>query len=281
MKTSPLALYKFSAIALLGFFALAGQAQTLPDRIAKTKIIKVAVNAVYPPLEFKDPRNGELTGFDVDFGNALAKELGVKLEWQESAFEQLIPSLKTGRVDMLLSGLNDRVERRATMDFVDYLNSGVQFYTLASNAGVNQLIDLCGKTIGTSRVTSFPAQVKDWSDKNCVAAGKAPIAVDGTSDSAMARSQLKQGRYEAAAQGSETVPYVLSQEPGVFKILGSPFGGTQQGIAFAKEDPQLRDAILMAFRKLIASGAYEKLIAKWSLQASAVKQPSMNGDPAP
>jgi polar amino acid transport system substrate-binding protein len=267
--------------ALVAGATLAAQAQTLPERIAKTKTIKIAVNAIYPPMEYKDPESGKLIGFDVDLGNALAKELGVTLEWQEAAFEQLIPSLQTGRVDMILSGLNDRPARRETMDFVDYLNSGVQFYTLASRSTVNQPLDLCGKTVGTSRSTAFPAEIKTWSDANCVAAGKPAITVEGTSDNAAARAQLKQERFEGGAQGSETVPYAMTLEPGIYKPLGAPFGGAQQGIAFAKADTQLRDAVLTAFKKLIADGTYASIVAKWKLQASAVKQAAVNGVAVP
>ncbi|MFZ3116870.1 MAG: ABC transporter substrate-binding protein [Variovorax sp.] len=267
--------------ALVAGTALTAPAQALPERIAKTRTIKIAVNAIYPPMEYKDPESGKLIGFDVDLGNALAKELGVALDWQESAFEQLIPSLQTGRVDMILSGLNDRPARRETMDFVDYLNSGVQFYTLASRANVNQPIDLCGKTVGTSRSTAFPAEIKTWSDANCVAAGKPAITVEGTSDNAAARAQLKQERFEGGAQGSETVPYAMTLEPGVYKPLGAPFSGAQQGIAFAKADTQLRDAVLAAFRKLIADGTYASIVAKWKLQASAVKQAAVNGGTVP
>lgn len=267
--------------ALLAGATLAAQAQTLPERIAKTKTIKIAVNAIYPPMEYKDPESGKLIGFDVDLGNALAKELGVTLDWQEAAFEQLIPSLQTGRVDMILSGLNDRPARRETMDFVDYLNSGVQFYTLASRSTLNQPLDLCGKTVGTSRSTAFPAEIKTWSDANCVAAGKPAITVEGTSDNAAARAQLKQERFEGGAQGSETVPYAMTLEPGVYKPLGAPFGGAQQGIAFAKADTQLRDAVLVAFKKLIADGTYASIVAKWKLQASAVKQAAVNGVAVP
>ena len=270
-----LALYPVLALTVLAPALVAAQA--LPERIAKTKVIKIAVNAIYPPMEFKDPDTGKLVGFDVDLGNALAKELGVTLEWQESAFEQLLPSLATGRVDMILSGLSDRPARREASDFINYLNSGVQFYVLASRADVKAPIDLCGKTVGTSRSTSFPAEIKTWSDTNCVAAGKPPITVEGTSDNAAARAQLKQGRFEGGAQGSETVPYVMTQEPNIYKAIGTPFGGLQQGIAFTKADTQLRDAVMVAFKKLLANGTYASIIAKWNLQSSAVKQAGING----
>lgn len=257
------------------------QAQALPDRIGRSKIIRIAVNPIYPPMEYRDPESGKLIGFDIDFANALAKQLGVTIAWQEAAFDQLLSSLATRRVDMILSGLNDSPARRAAADFIDYLNSGAQFYTSVSRNDIRQPADLCGKTVGTSRSTSFPADVKDWSDSHCVAVGKPAIRVEGTSDNAAARSELKQGRLDAAAQGSETVPYVSGLEPGVFKLIGPPFGGVQQGIAFTKTDTTLRDAVLAAFKKLLASGTYNAIIAKWSLTASAVRQAAVNGVPSP
>jgi polar amino acid transport system substrate-binding protein len=257
------------------------QAQALPDRIVKSRIIKIGINAIYPPMEYKDPESGKLVGFDIDLANALAKQLGVTMSWQEAGFDQMLPSLATGRIDMILSALNDTLARRQRVDFIDYLNSGVQFYTAVSRRDINQPADLCGKTLGTSRSTSFPADIKSWSDAHCVAAGQPAIRIEGTNDNAAARSELKQGRLDAAAQGSETVPYVSALEPGVFKSIGTAFGGVQQGIAFTKSDTVLRDAVLAAFKRLLASGTYAAIIAKWHLQASAIQQAALNGVPSP
>lgn len=258
------------------FFGAVAHAQALPDAIARSKVIKVAVNSIYPPMEFKDPESGELVGFDVDLGNAIARELGVKLDWQESAFEQLLPSLATGRVDMVLSGLSDVPGRRDTADFLDYLNSGAQFYILSARGNeIKQPVDLCGKPVGTSRSTSFPADTAAMSAKNC--AGKAPINVVGTEDTSSARMQLKQGRIVAGVQGSETLPYAMKLEPNTYKPLGEPFATSPEGIAFAKSNTKLRDAVRAALDKLIANGTYAAIVAKWGLQSSAVHQVTMNG----
>lgn len=261
-------------------FGAVAHAQALPDAIAKSKTIKVAVNAIYPPMEYKDPDSGELVGFDIDLGNAIAKQLGVKLDWQESAFEQLLPSLTTGRVDMVLSGVSDVPGRRDAADFLDYLNSGAQFYVLASASGnaIHQAVDLCGKPVGTSRSTSFPSDTAAWSAKNC--AGKTPISVVGTEDTSAARMQLKQGRIVAGVQGSETLPYAMKLEPNTYKPVGEPFATSPEGIAFAKSNTKLRDAVHAALDKLVADGTYSRIVAKWGLQSSAVRQVTMNGAPS-
>jgi polar amino acid transport system substrate-binding protein len=269
------------ALSLSGVFGVTGaHAQALPDAIAKSRTIKVAVNAIYPPMEYKDPDSGELVGFDIDLGNAIAKELGVKIDWQESAFEQLLPSLSTGRVDMILSGMSDVPGRRDTADFIDYLNSGAQFYILASRTGeIHQATDLCGKSVGTSRSTSFPGDTQAWSAKNCVGS-KQPITVIGTEDTSAARLQLKQDRIAAGVQGSETLPYAMKLEPNTYQPVGEPFATSPEGIAFAKSNPKLRDAVIGAMNKLVANGTYASIVAKWGLQSSAVKTIGMNGTTA-
>lgn len=278
-RTAP---FVAALVLAMGFVPTAGPAADLPDRIARTKVITVAVNAIYPPMEFKDPQSGALVGFDVDLGNALAKVLGVRFDWQESAFEQLLPSLATGRADLILSGLSDRPERRESADFIDYLKSGAQFFVLSDRAGEFRTPgDLCGKSVGTSRSTSFPKQIETWSAENCQAAGKPAISVVGTEDTASARSQLKQRRLDAAVQGSETIPYAMTLEPDVYRPLGTPFTSVSQGIAFTKQDTQLRDAVLAALTAVMADGTYAAIVAKWHLEASAAQQITLNGAPLP
>lgn len=275
--------FALSMLAMFSLLLAAGyvQGQTLPDRIAKTKVVKISVNAIYPPMEFKDPKTGKLIGFDIDLGEALAKQLGVSLDWQEAAIEQVFPALTTGRVDMVLSAINDSPARRESMDFIDYLNSSAQFYALTSRADLTRAGDLCGKTVGTSRASSFPPKVKAWSDENCVRAGKPAIRIEGTSDNAIARAELKQGRFDAAVQGSETLPYIMSLEPHAYKLIGTSFSGLYEGMAFRKDDTQLRDAVLAAFKRLLANGTYAAIVAKWNLQSSAISHAAVNGVATP
>ena len=110
--------------------AFAVAAADLPDRIKKAGKIVIATQPNYPPIAYKDPATNELTGFDIDLGEAIAKELGVKIEWQETAFAQMISSLQTGRVDIALAGMSDLPARREVVDFVDYMKTGAQIAVL-------------------------------------------------------------------------------------------------------------------------------------------------------
>src|SRR6478735_367943 len=171
------------AAALLAGTALAAQAQALPDRVKTAGKIIIATQPNYPPITFKDVATNQLSGFDIELGEAIAKELGIKVEWQETAFAQLLSSLQTGRVDAVMAG----------------------------------------KSVGASRATNWPRQIGEWSAANCVAKGKPAVNVVETEGSVDARTQLKTQRLQGGVQGSETMSHFQKLEPNTYIPLGKPF----------------------------------------------------------
>src|SRR5713226_8143867 len=182
----------FLAAALLCATAGSATAVELPPEFAKQGSIKVAIVPNYPPMEFRDPGTSTLTGFDVELGEALGRKLGVKIAWQETSFDQLMPAIATGRVDAILTGMTDLKSRQDTASFVDYLRNGPRFFIQQTRAAeFKDMMAFCGKTVGASRRTSFPKLIAAWSEAHC---GSDPIKFVGTEGSADARTQLKQGR---------------------------------------------------------------------------------------
>ncbi|KMO15266.1 ABC transporter substrate-binding protein [Methylobacterium indicum] len=268
------------AIGLMSLSATVAAAQdapkaALPPEIAKSGTIKVAIVPNYPPMEFKDPATGQLTGFDVDLGDALAKKLGVTFAWQETSFDQMMPALSTGRVDVILSGMTDLATRHETATFVDYLRSGPQFFVRKAREGeFKDMASLCGKKAGASRRTSFPREIAAWSEQNCK---DNPVVFVGTEGSADARTQLKQGRIDAAVQGNETLPYVMGLEPNTYMALGAPIALQYTGIAVPVKEAGLQQALAGALNALIADGTYKALLEKWKLTENGVDKAVING----
>lgn len=256
----------------------AAQAADLPSRIASRGTLIAAIVPNYPPLEMRDPATNELTGFDVELGNALAAKLGVRMQWQETSFDQMLASVRTGRVDIILSGMSDLKTRQETATFIDYLRSGSQFFTQASRAGEFATVEaLCGKRVGASRRTALPNDIKAFSDAECVAKGRPAVEYVPTEGSADARTQLRQGRIDAAMQGGETLPYIMGLEPNTYAPIGEPVRYTLMGIAVGKEETQLQQALADGVRALIADGTYARLLAKWQLTPSAIPEVQING----
>ncbi|MEO8667376.1 MAG: ABC transporter substrate-binding protein [Bauldia sp.] len=269
-----------SAACLIGAVTAAG-AQTLPPEIEASKVLRVALNSGYPPMEMKDPKTSEFVGFDIDLAAAIAKVLGVKIEYTDGAFEAMTPALQSDRVDMVMSGFYDTPKRRPMFTFIDYLKAGAQFYTMTSLTDIKEVADLCGKTITTSRGTSYPETVKAWSDTNCVGAGKPAIEVIVDTDLGQQLTNLKTGRAVAAVQGLEAVPTIIEMEPGTLRPLGEPFSSALMGMAFLPKSTVLRDAVAAALKQVMADGTYDALIKKWKLDLSTYKEVSFDAGPQP
>jgi polar amino acid transport system substrate-binding protein len=267
------------ALGFAAIIALApAAAAELPEAIKQAGALHLTVNSTYAPMEYRDPATNELTGLDIDLANELAKRLGVKIIWSETPFAELIPSLQTRRADFIISGISDRSSRRESADFVDYLTTGPQFFVLTESPA-KVATDLCGQKVGTTRSTSFPVEIEKWSKANCEAAGKPAIQYVPGENSIDVRNQLKQGRIDAAVQGSETLPYAQQLETGKYRIIGEPLSKGYQGIMFRKDDAATREVITAQLTAMIADGAYKAILDKYGLGANAVEEPVMNAAP--
>jgi polar amino acid transport system substrate-binding protein len=264
----------FAALAALLSIA-AARAAELPDQIKQAGALRLTVSSTYAPMEYRDPATNELTGFDIDLATEIARRLSLKIVWSETAFAEIIPALQTRRADFVISGISDRLARRETADFVDYLKTGPQFFVLASSSA-EAAIELCGKKVGTTRSTVFPMEIEKWSKANCETAGKPAVQFVPGENPIDVRNQLKQGRIDAAVQGSETLLHALRREPGKYRVVGAPFSCGYQGIMFRKDDMALRQVVMEVLATMIADGAYQAILTKWDLAANAVTQPMLN-----
>lgn len=258
-----------SAAALVMSNAMAAEPGVNPDiklpaDIQASKTLKIALFAAFPPMASKIPETGELVGIDVDLVNYVGKRLGVAIKWEDVSYESAINSLMTGRVDMAFS-LLDAPEAADRLDYLPYLTSGMQPYTLTSHAPIATAMDLCGLKVGANRRNAFEAAMNKWSEANCVANGKPPIEVHPTDGTAMARLDLKQGRVDVAVQSSESVPTTMALEKDTYVTIGKPLSKLYIVAAFPKKSSQLRDAINMALHDAVADGTYAAILAKYKL----------------
>ena len=90
-----------------------------PAAIKKRGYIILGVSADYAPMEFHATVDGndKIVGADISLAKKIAKDMGVKLQIKEMGFDALIGALKTGKVDMVISGMSDTPERRKQVDF--------------------------------------------------------------------------------------------------------------------------------------------------------------------
>lgn len=251
----------------------------LPDAVKKSGKIIIGVNGIFPPMEFKAPGSDALGGIDVDLAQAIAKELEIKVEFDDQNFDQLINSINTKRVDMVLSGMSDSAERRKSLDFIDYFNSGTQCFTTKALADtVKNLEDLSGKTLAVSASTDYLTTMQKWNKDNLLDKGKPGINIMAVDSAASARMQMLQGRAQASALSPEALGWANVQQKGAFVAVGPLLESNPYGIAFGKENAKLRDAVYAALQKVFADGTYLAILKKWGAETGALPRPLLNGE---
>ena len=273
-----------AATACLAFFSAvqataADKAIKLPEAVKAKGQITVGINGIFAPMEFKQPGSEELIGVDVEIAQALGKALGVKVAFDDQKFDQLLPSVTTARVDFVISGLSDTAVRRKTFDFIDYFVSGTQAYTTKPYAkDFKKLEDFSGKTIAVSASTDYWGTMQKWSKDNLEAKGKPGFQLLPVDSEATARLQMVQGRAQFSAISPEVLGWLSKQNPGQFVPVGPVLAPDPYGMCFKKDNVELRDAVLEAFKRIIKDGTYKKILTKWEVAQSAVPEALVNGE---
>ncbi|WP_369391808.1 ABC transporter substrate-binding protein [Streptomyces sp. CG1] len=268
-----------------GSAPLAGK---LPKDIRDKGKIEVGSDIAYAPVEFKDS-SGNAVGLDPDLAAALGKQLGVTLQFQNGTFDALLTGLRSGRYDIAMSAMTDNKNRQQGVDpdtgkkvgegvdFVDYLTAGVSIYTRKGDAqGINGWSDLCGKKIAVERGTVSNDLAKAEA-KKCPSGKK--LTIEPFDDDQQSQTRLRSGGVDAASSDFPVAAYAVKTSGGGkdFQTVGQQVEAAPYGIAVAKKDTQLRDALQAAMNAIIKSGEYQKILEKWGAQDGAVKESVING----
>jgi len=113
----------------------------------KKEAVVVATCADNPPFSYH--RLGRMTGFEIDLFDKIAEELNLTIEWKDLAFDALLESVQSGKVDCAISAIAENDKRKAVMDFsLPYHDSKVAFI-VAKDSNFQKVDDLKDELIGT------------------------------------------------------------------------------------------------------------------------------------
>ena len=137
----------------------------------------LAINATFPPFESISDSTDEYVGIDIDIANHIAKELGVKLQIKDMQFSALVPTMQSGRADMIISGISPTEERLKVLDFSDSYYYPMNAIICKKGADYSQLDDLKGKKIGVSMGTSYAKIAQSVEDAEVMELDSTPLIV--------------------------------------------------------------------------------------------------------
>ncbi len=243
--------------ALLAVTVLAaGCGSTQKDAASSAeKVLRVGTTADFAPFEFQDADGKEYQGFDMDLIRALGKEMGYKVEIQNLNFDGLIPSLETGNVDVVVSGMSINEERKAKVLFSEpYYKSGLTIVVKKDNEAIQAFKDLSGKKVAVQIGTTSAGEVRKLAN----------VEVKEFNSSADTFMELRAGGVDAVVNDRPVNDYYImkSGETGV-RSLDELLSSEDYGIAMDKKNTELQTKLNAALEKLKQNGEYDKIYAKW------------------
>lgn len=277
---SALALAAVAVIAACGSSSKTSSAQAGSGSSSSTsasgasssgKTYIIATSADFPPFSSRSASNpNDIVGFEPDMMKAVMDHLGWKYKWVTSDFNGLIPSVQSGRVDMVVSDVYDTAKREKVVDFIDYLKTALSVMVTSSNASkVKSFMDLCGKPMGILTGASTELQFAQQASQACTKAGKPAIAIHSYSAVAQEVPALKNGNLYAMFEDTITEHLIANKETDFKVVFDDPQAATPLGMAVKKGgaiEPQLRSGV----KWYLSTPQYKATATKWGLPASAL-----------
>jgi polar amino acid transport system substrate-binding protein len=257
-----------AALAMAAAAALApaapARAAGLPAHMVQTKTIRYCSAVNLPPMEFMNAQT-QPTGVDIDLGDALAAQLGVKPVWINMPFAGLIPALLADHCDAIISQLFIKPGRLKVIDEIPYMISHEAVIMKAGAPKIPTVEGLSGRKAATVTGTTATNLLEEANEK-LKAAGKPLIDIVMFPENTQALQQVQFGQVAAYGVAYETARYYAHIAPTEFEIGGPPYYRIPTGIGLSKENQGLNAALRGALANLMKDGSYAKIFDKWDLQ---------------
>ncbi|GAA5453174.1 membrane-bound lytic murein transglycosylase F [Staphylococcus aureus] len=242
-----------SAMVYINPTAHAEQDQTW-EKIKERGELRVGLSADYAPMEFEHTVNGktEYAGVDIDLAKKIAKDNNLKLKIVNMSFDSLLGALKTGKIDIIISGMTSTPERKKQVDFSDS-------YMMTKNIML----------VKKDKVNEYK-DIKDFNNKK-VGAQKgteqekiAQTEIENASITSLSRLPdvilaLKSGKVEGAVVEKPVAEAYLKQNPKL-GISNVKFNKEEKDtvIAVPKDSPKLLSQINKTIKEVKDKGLIDK-----------------------
>jgi len=232
--------------------------------LLNTGILKVGSEIGYPPFEFYADDGVTPMGLDVDLANAIAEHLGIKAEFEDTAWEGIFSGLGIDKYDVVMSSVTITGERKLTMDFSNpYIENWQSIVVKKGSAPITSVEGLEGLLVGYQGATTSDEYLADMIDTGVVNCRVA--AYDKVLN---CFDDLRLGRIDAAIVDSVVSEGYVDREPDTFEITWHQknVAGAEPelfGVAIKKGNTKLLEAVNGALAALEQSGKLDEIRQNW------------------
>lgn len=216
------------------------------------KKLYVGTNAEFKPYEYLE--GDKITGFDIDFMNAIGKEIGYEVQWVNMGFDGLLPALQMNKVDAVIAGMSQTPERQKAVSFsIPYIFFTSEHYVIVNeNSTFKTKEDLKGKTAGV--------QMGSMQEQFAINNGSIPKLYNTFTNALM---DLQNGKVDCVIIADNSGKEYLKTMDKIKKIdaIIDPKPGAS--IAFRKSDKELAEKFSNAIVELKTTKEYSDLVEKY------------------
>ncbi|MEH7439169.1 amino acid ABC transporter substrate-binding protein [Neobacillus drentensis] len=225
----------------------------LLKKIKDDGTITIGTEGTYPPFTFHDT-SGNLTGFDVELAQEVAKRLGVKVEFKETQWDAMFAGLDANRFDMIANQVGIRPDRQEKYDFSDpYITSSAVLIVSKDNDMVKAFEDIKGLNSAQSLTSNYADMAKKL--------GANIVGVEGFQQ---AVELLAQKRVDVTINDKLTfLDFKKSKPDAPVKVAATSEDASTSGFMFRKKSDTLVDEVNKALKDIIDDGTYKKISEKW------------------
>jgi polar amino acid transport system substrate-binding protein len=221
-------------------------------------VLTAGTNDMYLPLEYRD-ENNELVGFDIDLGQALADELGVKIEWVPTAWDGIFNGLNAKQYDIVLSGTSITEERLTGFNMTDpYLANGIVIVSRTDATPAKTPKDLAGKTVGVQIETTadYAAEALKIQENVEYTVNKYDAMLD-------AFAALEGKQLDNIMTDISVAQFYTTLKPDVYAVSSDVLSNEPIGITVRKADTAFNEQLNTALDTLRENGKLTELSIKW------------------
>ena len=224
----------------------------------------IGMELAYPPFEMTDEHN-QPAGIGVDLGRALAAYLHRDLVVQNTSFVGLIPALKTGKIDLIISSMTVTEDRRKSIDFSEpYMHTGI-CALLGAKSDVQTVADLNqpGRTVAVKEGTTGFTYAREFLPQ---------AHLLELSEEAACKLEVIQGKADAFIYDQMSIYQLHKQNPATTRAILKPIRQESWAVGVRKGDDALREQVNAFLTDFRAKHGLEALGDKYIQDRDAFKE---------
>jgi ABC-type amino acid transport substrate-binding protein len=229
-------------------------ADTTLGKIQNKGELVIGVKFDVPPFGFKNPQSGDVEGFDVDLGKAVAAKLGVEPKFVEAISDNRIPFLQDGTVDLVLSTMTINAERDEEIDFSEPYYVARGRILVPQDSDITGVDSLAGKRVCTALGSTYEETIKE----------QAPDAnlklVDSYSE---CLELIQNGAVDAISTDDVILTGMIIQDDSLKLVEGDPLTTEPYGAGIKDGDAQMKEFVDGVLAEYKSDGAWGEAYEKW------------------